>query len=886
VRSAGPPSRFRAAPTLRHAFRHDVVWTIAVGLITLCLYVLTARPDVGGPEDSPKFQFLGFVLGTAHPPGYPLYVLLSHPFARLPTGTLAFRINVFSGLMGAIACGVVFVLGRQLGATRVSAAGAACALATGATFWRYSILAEVYTLAAAFSAVVMAMLLAWSGRPTRWRLYAACGLFAAALGNHLIIVGLLPAVIAYVVMRDHSVLRPRTMAAAALIGVLGLAPYALVVVRTRQRAPYLEAHARSVPELVHVILARDLAGKQFQFSVGTLLSQRVPVVAWYARDELGLAGVALVLLGVGRAIRECSADAAVLAGAIAGMLVVVVNLKGDVAGFLVPVLVLAWPIAALGLDAIRGIAAPLGRAAPVCAAIVALSLPCVRLAASDARVRPFRNIEDAAAFRTVYAALPAQAAVAYEDYWTQTVMTYLHLSGEIVPDPSPALIPNTAKAARAALAAGRQLFAFEGSAAWLEATGLSFRPAGVGTTALASWLRELPRGTRVAIAASGRPLPYELVPADARGTGFGRPRSFGAMSWIVGRQTFAVDQDDSAAVLSVPASRLWWRPEIGAVRTIEITADATGARIVMGSDRLEVANGAIVMTVRPDGTTQRRLSYTGDAPYTVPSQLRLMAFDHAARCETLRAGTPVNVSPVLETGGWLTGGDRLGTWTIDLQFPASDAPVIRHRVVRGHGSAHVERVWHGRARLVLGRTGWQRPVYRLTAGSAPGPVLATLAPGGASVSLLVCALSPPPILRPGVDSGDILPGGESDDNFGAGWHVAERSGGTRFRWAARTATLLLPMREAAALEVTLRLTAASRDGAILQAAMNDQQAGSCALAPGAWTTCRFKVPAAGVRVGVNQLVLTSTTSVTPGGDARERRELAFSTQGGTLRILR
>jgi hypothetical protein len=885
VRSAGPPSRFRAAPTLRHASRHDGVWTIAVGLITLCLYVLTARPDVGGPEDSPKFQFLGFVLGTAHPPGYPLYVLLTHLFARLPIGTLAFRINVFSGLMGAITCAVVFMLGRQLGASRVSAAAAACALATGATFWRYSILAEVYTLAAAFSALVMAMLVAWSRRPTRWRLYVACGLFAAALGNHLIIVGLLPAAIAYVVMRDRSVLRPRTMAAAALIGVLGLGQYALVLVRTRQRAPYLEAHARSVPELVQVILARDLAGKQFQFSVGTLLRQRIPVVAWYAREELGIAGIALVLLGAGRAIRQRSADAAVLAGA-AGMLVVVVNLKGDVAGFLVPVLVLAWPLAALGLDAIRAIAAALGKAAPVCAAIVALSLPCVRLAASDVRVRPFRNIEDAAGFRTVYAALPAQAAVAYEDYWTQTVMTYLHLSGEIAPDPSPALIPNTAKAARAALAAGRQLFAFEGSAAWFEATGLSFRPAGLGTTTLASWLRELPPGTRVAIAASGGPLPYEVVPADARGTGFGRPRSFGAMSWVVGRRTFVVDQDDSTAVLSVPAPRLWWRPGSPAVRTIEITADATGARFAMGSDRLEVANGAIVVTVRPDGTIHRRLSYTGDAPYTVPSQLRLMAFDHAARCETLRAGTPVNVSPVLETGGWLTGGDRLGTWTIDLQFPMSDAPIIRHRVVRGHGTAHIERLRHGRVRLVLGRSGWQRPIYRLTAGYAPGPALATLAPGGAADALLVCALSPPPIIRPGADWGDIVPGGESDDHFGAGWHGAERSGSTRFRWAARTATLLLPMGEAAALEVTLRLAAASGDGAILQAAMNDQQAGSCALAPGAWTTCRFKVPVAGVRVGVNQLVLTSTTSVTPGGDARERRELAFSTQGGTLRILR
>ncbi|HEX6475466.1 MAG TPA: DUF2723 domain-containing protein, partial [Candidatus Limnocylindria bacterium] len=630
MRSAGPPSRFRAASTLRG----DIVWTTAVGLITLCLYVVTARPDVGGPEDSPKFQFLGFVLGTAHPPGYPLYVLLTHLFAKLTVGTLAFRINVFSGLMGAITCGVVFVLGRQLGAHRVSAAAAACALATGATFWRYSILAEVYTLAAACSAAVMAMLVAWGRRPAHWRLYAACGLIAVALGNHLIIAGLLPAAVTYAIVRDRSVLQPRTIAAAALIGVLGLGQYALVLVRTRQGAPYLEAHARSVPELVHVILARDLAGKQFQFSLGTILSQRVPVVARYAREELGLAGVALVLLGAGRAIRQRSAEAAVLAGAIAGMLVVVVNLKGDVAGFLVPVLVLAWPIAALGLDVIRAIAAPLGRAAPVCSAIVALSLPCVRLAASDARVRPLRDTEDAAGFRTLYAALPPQAAVAYEDYWTQTVMTYLHLSGEIVPDPAPALIPNTGKAARAALARGRQLFAFEGSAAWLEATGLSFRPADLGVTALASWLRQLPQGTRVAIAASGRPLPYELVPADARGTGFGRPQSFGAMSWIVGRPTFAVNQDDSAAALSVSAPRLWWRTGIGAIQTIEMTADATGAHVAIGSDRIEVPNGAIVVTVRPDGRVHRRLSYTGDARYTVPSQLRLMAFDRASACET------------------------------------------------------------------------------------------------------------------------------------------------------------------------------------------------------------------------------------------------------------
>ncbi len=33
------------------------------------VYLRTLLPDVGGPEDSPKFQYLGAVLGTAHPPG-------------------------------------------------------------------------------------------------------------------------------------------------------------------------------------------------------------------------------------------------------------------------------------------------------------------------------------------------------------------------------------------------------------------------------------------------------------------------------------------------------------------------------------------------------------------------------------------------------------------------------------------------------------------------------------------------------------------------------------------------------------------------------------------------------------------------------------------------
>ena len=70
-----PPGRLSA---------RDGIIALAAGAAALALYVATLQPDLGGPEDTPKFQFLGYVLGTAHPPGYPLYVVLSHLFVQLP----------------------------------------------------------------------------------------------------------------------------------------------------------------------------------------------------------------------------------------------------------------------------------------------------------------------------------------------------------------------------------------------------------------------------------------------------------------------------------------------------------------------------------------------------------------------------------------------------------------------------------------------------------------------------------------------------------------------------------------------------------------------------------------------------------------------------------
>src|SRR5262245_24074679 len=220
------------------AFRaRDSLWALAIGVATLALYLATLQPDFGGPEDTPKFQFLGYVLGTAHPPGYPLYVLLTHLFVKLPIRTIAYRANLFSAVMAAVACVMTYAVARQMGAARWAAAGAALGLATGASFWRSGVIAEVYSLAAVMVALTVVLLLVWSASGRRAYLLAAVGAFSAGLGNHLTIVGLIPAAIVFVLWRDRRppgssrVLSIRFMILAGAILVLGVSQYGFIVLR-------------------------------------------------------------------------------------------------------------------------------------------------------------------------------------------------------------------------------------------------------------------------------------------------------------------------------------------------------------------------------------------------------------------------------------------------------------------------------------------------------------------------------------------------------------------------------------------------------------------------------------------------------------------------------
>src|SRR5438128_8836804 len=80
---------------------------------SLFLYSWTVAPTVT-LVDSGELIFAARSLGVAHPPGFPLYVLLAHAFTWLPFGSVAARVNVASAVFAAVAAAMLTLVVAEM----------------------------------------------------------------------------------------------------------------------------------------------------------------------------------------------------------------------------------------------------------------------------------------------------------------------------------------------------------------------------------------------------------------------------------------------------------------------------------------------------------------------------------------------------------------------------------------------------------------------------------------------------------------------------------------------------------------------------------------------------------------------------------------------------
>ena len=421
------PTATTAQPTRPAA---DVLLAGLVGLAVFLLYLRTLLPHLGGTEDTAKFQYLGAVLGTAHSPGYPLYVLLSHVFSRLPFGTLAYRINLMSACCGATAVALSVLCMRRLGCHRLIAVGGAIALATGPYFWENAVIAEVYALNAALWTAAVLMLLRWRDTGRDIDLYGATVAVALGAGNHLTILGLIPAAFGLLLLSGRSWLRLRPVLVCACILALGAAQYGFIWLRTLQHVPYLESQASNLGELLGVMTARRYSNLMFHFDLRTLAVERLPLLWSTTIREMGYIGVAAAGLGLLRLGRR-PAIAALVVISIGCVLGLTANVVADTGGFLLPVFVMLTLTAAVGLDSIRAaLSRSVSRVAGVAILALALGLAVAQLSANYARADHHDERFESRYFEALFQALPRQSAVITEDYTPEQMIQYGIVSGD------------------------------------------------------------------------------------------------------------------------------------------------------------------------------------------------------------------------------------------------------------------------------------------------------------------------------------------------------------------------------------------------------------------------------------------------------------------------
>ena len=180
-------------------------------LVSGAVYVYTAQPNVG-LLDSGEFIVAAQHFGVPHPTGYPLWTILAWLFQLLPLGNAAWEVNLFSGLCGALAVGVVTLLassmlrwmmpwwsGEERTAKVVPLVVGAIAVSFGLlfafsfSFWTQAVIAEVYTLHGLLVGLFVLSLYWWVRRPEQDRpILATFFTFSLCMSNHHLTLALAP----------------------------------------------------------------------------------------------------------------------------------------------------------------------------------------------------------------------------------------------------------------------------------------------------------------------------------------------------------------------------------------------------------------------------------------------------------------------------------------------------------------------------------------------------------------------------------------------------------------------------------------------------------------------------------------------------------------------
>jgi len=228
-------------------------YMILSAVIPFSVYMVTLAPSVTF-FDSGEFLTAAYSLGSAHSPGYPLFLMYEKLFTWLPFGNIAFRINMATAFSSSLACLSVYLLTTRLlkgeriiedgrfAEFAVKCAGLAAALAFGVTprLWLQSNHDKPYPLLAFITAIIFLLLLKWrehykNGDERPAYVYVCTFLAGMSMAVHQSVVLFLPSWFLLIVLADwRMILRIKELILATAFALLGFSAHLYLPLRATQ----------------------------------------------------------------------------------------------------------------------------------------------------------------------------------------------------------------------------------------------------------------------------------------------------------------------------------------------------------------------------------------------------------------------------------------------------------------------------------------------------------------------------------------------------------------------------------------------------------------------------------------------------------------------------
>ncbi len=278
---------------LDRRFAATAIAPLVAAAATLFVVTPTLAPGVlsQAAGDTAEFQTVAWVMGTAHPTGYPSFIILGFIVSHLiPFGEPAFRMNLLQAFLAAGAVAGMVAVVQVLTGMRWIALAAGLLLLTMPTFvpaavsfpsgmsltttsvvWRLATYTDPHMFHLALTALIFLLLLVWERRRNgdperrshadRW-LVAAAGVYGVALANHSLTLMLAPGIALFVlVVAPRIVLQWRLIVTSAVVlAGTAIAFWLELPIRAAMNAPLVYAHPDTWNGFLYVITGQQFGG--------------------------------------------------------------------------------------------------------------------------------------------------------------------------------------------------------------------------------------------------------------------------------------------------------------------------------------------------------------------------------------------------------------------------------------------------------------------------------------------------------------------------------------------------------------------------------------------------------------------------------------------------